>query len=32
MMKDVGFQDVQGRLLWPFLMATRFRATKPKSE
>ena len=32
MMKDVGFADVQGRLLWPFLMSSRFRATKPKKE
>ena len=32
MMKEVGFHDVQGRLLWPLLMATRFRATKPESD
>jgi len=32
MMKEVGFDDVQGRLLWPFLMSSRFRATKPKQE
>ena len=32
MMKDVGFDDVQGRLLWPFLMSSRFRATKPEQE
>jgi len=32
MMKEVGFDDVQGRLLWPFLMSSRFRATKPKQK
>jgi demethylmenaquinone methyltransferase/2-methoxy-6-polyprenyl-1,4-benzoquinol methylase len=32
MMKEVGFDEVQGRLLWPFLMSSRFRATKPKQE
>tara|TARA_B110000444_G_scaffold19933_1_gene16583 strand:- start:5948 stop:6697 length:750 start_codon:yes stop_codon:yes gene_type:complete len=32
MMKDVGFDDVQGRLLWPFLMSSRFRGTKPKQK
>jgi demethylmenaquinone methyltransferase/2-methoxy-6-polyprenyl-1,4-benzoquinol methylase len=32
MMKEVGFDDVQGRLLMPFMMSSRFRATKPKVE
>ncbi|MGB0516197.1 MAG: class I SAM-dependent methyltransferase [Poseidonia sp.] len=31
MMRDVGFQNVQGRLLYPFGMASRFRGTKPKN-
>tara|TARA_B110000444_G_scaffold203793_1_gene196382 strand:- start:766 stop:1557 length:792 start_codon:yes stop_codon:yes gene_type:complete len=30
MIKEVGYQEVQGRLLWPFAMASRFRGTKPK--
>ncbi|MEK9695381.1 MAG: class I SAM-dependent methyltransferase [Candidatus Poseidoniales archaeon] len=30
MLRDVGFTHVQGRLLLPFGMASRFRATKPK--
>ena len=30
MIKDVGYQEVQGRLLWPFAMASRFRGTKPE--
>ena len=30
MMKDVGFQDVSGRLLYPFLMSSRFRGRKPQ--
>ncbi len=29
-MREVGFEDVQGRLLLPFGMASRFRAIKPK--
>ena len=29
LMKEVGFEDVQGRLLYPFGMASRFRGTKP---
>ncbi|MDP6333101.1 MAG: class I SAM-dependent methyltransferase [Candidatus Poseidoniaceae archaeon] len=29
-MREVGFEDVQGRLLLPFGMASRFRALKPK--
>jgi demethylmenaquinone methyltransferase/2-methoxy-6-polyprenyl-1,4-benzoquinol methylase len=29
-MRDVGFDDVQGRLLLPFGMSSRFRAFKPK--
>lgn len=29
-MKEVGFEDVQGRLLLPFGMSSRFRAFKPK--
>jgi len=29
MMKDVGFEDVSGRLLYPFLMSSRFRGRKP---
>ena len=28
LMKKVGFQRVQGRLLWPFGMASRFRGWK----
>ena len=32
MMKEVGFDEVQGRLLMPFMMSSRFRATKPKAE
>ena len=28
MMRDVGFEDVRGRLFWPFFMAERFLATK----
>ncbi|MCH1539983.1 MAG: class I SAM-dependent methyltransferase [Candidatus Poseidonia sp.] len=31
MLKAVGFQDVQGRLLWPLGMASRFRGRKPES-
>ena len=31
MMARVGFQNVQGRLLYPFGMASRFRGTKPKN-
>ena len=31
MLKEVGFADVQGRLLYPFGMASRFRGKKPKS-
>ena len=30
MMRAVGFKDVQGRLLYPFGMASRFRGTKPE--
>ena len=30
MLKEVGFSDVQGRLLYPFGMASRFRVTKPQ--
>lgn len=30
LMKDVGFEDVQGRLLLPFGMSSRFRGFKPK--
>jgi demethylmenaquinone methyltransferase/2-methoxy-6-polyprenyl-1,4-benzoquinol methylase len=30
MMKEVGFQQVQGRLLLPFGMSSRFRGFKPK--
>jgi demethylmenaquinone methyltransferase/2-methoxy-6-polyprenyl-1,4-benzoquinol methylase len=30
MMKEVGFQDVSGRLLYPFLMSSRFRGRKPQ--
>ena len=30
MMKDVGFQDVSGRLLYPFMMSSRFRGRKPQ--
>ena len=29
MMRDVGFKEVQGRLLYPFGMASRFRGRKP---
>ncbi len=29
-MRDVGFEDVQGRLLLPFGMSSRFRGFKPK--
>jgi len=29
-MREVGFEDVQGRLLLPFGMSSRFRAFKPK--
>ena len=32
MLKDVGFQSVQGRLLYPLGMASRFRGTKPKND
>ena len=32
MMKEVGFDDVPGRLLMPFMMSSRFRATKPKAD
>ena len=31
MLKDVGFQSVQGRLLYPLGMASRFRGTKPEN-
>jgi demethylmenaquinone methyltransferase/2-methoxy-6-polyprenyl-1,4-benzoquinol methylase len=30
LMKDVGFEEVQGRLLLPFGMSSRFRGFKPK--
>jgi len=30
MLKEVGFENVQGRLLYPFGMASRFRGTKPE--
>jgi ubiquinone/menaquinone biosynthesis C-methylase UbiE len=30
MMKEVGFNEVQGRLLLPFGMASRFRGRKPQ--
>jgi hypothetical protein len=29
-MREVGFDDVQGRLLLPFGMSSRFRGFKPK--
>ncbi|MEC7168211.1 MAG: class I SAM-dependent methyltransferase [Candidatus Thermoplasmatota archaeon] len=29
MMKEVGFQEVSGRLLYPFMMSSRFRGRKP---
>ena len=32
MMKRVGFDEVQGRLLYPFGMASRFRGRKPQIE
>ena len=32
MMKEVGFDDVQGRLLLPFMMSSRFRGTKPEKK
>jgi hypothetical protein len=32
MLKDVGFQSVQGRLLYPLGMASRFRGTKPGND
>ena len=31
MMREVGFSNVQGRLLYPFGMASRFRGTKPEN-
>ena len=31
LMKEVGYQNVQGRLLLPFGMASRFRGWKPKN-
>ncbi len=31
MLRDVGFSNVQGRLLYPFGMASRFRGTKPEN-
>lgn len=31
MMREVGFDHVKGRLYWPFFMAERFLASKPKS-
>ena len=30
MMKEVGFENVQGRLLLPFGMSSRFRGHKPE--
>ena len=30
MMREVGFQDVSGRLLYPFMMSSRFRGRKPQ--
>jgi demethylmenaquinone methyltransferase/2-methoxy-6-polyprenyl-1,4-benzoquinol methylase len=30
MMRDVGFENVSGRLLYPFLMSSRFRGRKPQ--
>jgi len=30
MMREVGYEHVQGRLLYPFGMASRFRGTKPQ--
>jgi hypothetical protein len=30
MMREVGYNDVQGRLLLPFGMASRFRGRKPQ--
>lgn len=32
MLRDVGFEGVRGRLLWPFLMASRFVAQRPVLE
>ena len=29
MLRDVGFSQVKGRLLWPFLMASRFSGVRP---
>jgi len=29
MLRDVGFTSVRGRLLWPFLMASRFVGERP---
>ena len=29
MLKQVGFSQVKGRLLWPFLMASRFSGVRP---
>ena len=29
MLSEVGYEQVSGRLMWPFLMASRFKATKP---
>jgi len=31
MLRKVGFEAVDGRLLMPFGMSSRFRGTKPKS-
>ena len=30
LMKDVGFEEVSGRLLYPLLMSSRFRGRKPQ--
>ena len=32
LMREVGFENVQGRLLWPFGMASRFRGSKPENQ
>jgi hypothetical protein len=32
MLREVGFEEVQGRLLYPLGMASRFRGTKPSKE
>jgi ubiquinone/menaquinone biosynthesis C-methylase UbiE len=29
MLRNVGFTEVKGRLLWPFFMASRFTGTRP---